>query len=432
MFIKCEGLYKNLLQGEQMMEEINLFLARQPVLNKHDNLYGYELLYRNSEQNYFTDIEPEKATVSLLINTFLSFGIDKVSDGNRVFINFSKKLIEDVDFIRMLDARQVVIEVLETVEITPSIIRRLRELRKQGFMIALDDFTIDFSKVAEYKPLFQTVDILKIDFLETSELEQNQFVALKKYFPHLILLAEKVETKAQRDRAEEIGFELFQGYFYTKPEILKGIDISPNFALHSTILNLLYSESPNLNKAAEIIMKDMSLTYKLLRYINTTATNLHNKVSSIKQALILLGVNEIRNWIKILMFQELGVGEERGSIKALVERSLVRAKLCEILAEKKGRNNTEEFFLAGMFSNIHIIMVRKKEEILPLLHLSDKVTNTLIGEKTDMTLYLELATAVENVNLNLIKAYAIQLGFSEEKLMKYLQNAYRWAGLLGT
>src|SRR5690625_2345407 len=133
MFIKCEGLYKNLLQGEQMMEEINLFLARQPVLNKHDNLYGYELLYRNSEQNYFTDIEPEKATVSLLINTFLSFGIDKVSDGNRVFINFSKKLIEDVDFIRMLDARQVVIEVLETVEITPSIIRRLRELRKQGF-----------------------------------------------------------------------------------------------------------------------------------------------------------------------------------------------------------------------------------------------------------------------------------------------------------
>lgn len=414
------------------MEEANLFLARQPILNKNDNLYGYELLYRNSEQNFFADIEPEKATVSLLINTFLSFGIDKVSDGNRVFINFSEKLIEDVDFFRILDARQVVIEVLETVEITSSILKRLRELKKQGFMIALDDFTMDFKKAKKYKSLFQTIDILKIDFLATSELEQIQFATLKKDFPHLILLAEKIETKAQRDRAEKMGYELFQGYFYTKPEILKEVDISPSFALHTTILNLLYSESPNLDKTAEIIMKDMSLTYKLLRYINSTATNLQNKVSSIKQALILLGIEEIKGWIKILMFQNLGEGEEKGSVRVLIERSLVRAKLCEILAKKKGKKNIEEFFLAGMFSNIHIIMVRKKEDILPLLHLSDNVTNTLLGKETDITLYLELATAVENVNLNLTKAYAVQLGFTEKELMKYLQESYRWADLLGT
>ncbi len=412
------------------MVKMNLFVGRQPILNKNGNIYGYELLYRNSENNFFPDIEPEKATINLLMNTFLSLGIERVTEGNRMFINFSEKLINDVDFFHLLDHRKVVIEVLETVEINPSILKRLRELKRQGFMIALDDLEMDLSKLNNEQSLFEIVDIIKIDFMVTTTLEQARFISLKKEYPHLILLAEKIETKQQRDTAVKLGYELFQGYFYARPEILKGIDISPNFTLHSLILNQLYSESLDLDKVSSIMMKDMSLTYKLLRYINTLEVNLHEKVSSIKQALVLLGTEKVRNWMKILMFHEMGQGENRGSIKILVERSLVRAKLCEILARKKSCQHVQEFFLAGMFSSIHLIMARKKEEILPTLHLSDHVTDTLVGKRTSITPFLELASAVENVNFNLIKVYANQLGFTEKELSEDLQEAYRWANVL--
>jgi len=408
------------------MEEMNLFVGRQPILDKVGNIFGYELLYRNSEENSFPDVDPEKATIGVLINTFLSIGIDKIAGNNRVFINFSGKLLEEVDFLLKLNSEKVVIEILEDVEISPSVLNRLRKYKKKGFTIALDDFTVDPSNLKHYKELFKLVDIIKIDFLNTTPIEQKEYTYLKRQYPNITLLAEKVESVDQRNYAEKLGYELFQGYFFAKPEIIKGIEISSNITLHTYILNLLYSEMPDLDKIADLMMRDISLTYKLLRYINSMAFDIPNKISSIKQALVLLGAREIRKWMQILMFYEMGEGESRGSIKALVEYSLVRAKMCELIARRKQKTNIDEYFLAGMFSMIDVIVSRSKEEILPLLHLSDEVTKTLFGKFTKITPYLRLVIAIEEFDWKHVHSYSEQIGITEVELSQFSQEAYRW------
>lgn len=408
------------------MKEMNLFVGRQPILDKVGNIYGYELLYRNSEENSFPNIDPEKATISVLINTFLSIGVDKIAGENRVFINFSEKLLEEVDFFVKLNPRQIVIEILEDVDITPSILDSMRKFKERGFTIALDDFLMNTSKMKDNRELFRLVDIVKIDFLNTSPLQQKEFTTLKRNYPNITLLAEKVESVAQRKYAEKLGYELFQGYFFAKPEIIKGIEISPNITLHTYLINLLHSDLPDLDEVADLMMRDISLTYKLLRYINSIAFDIPNKVSSIKQALVLLGTREIRKWMQILMLYEMGEGENKGSIKALIEYSLVRAKMCELIAKRQQKENVDEYFLTGMFSLIDIIISRSKEEILPLLHLSDEVTKTLLGESTEMTPYLQLVIAIEKFNWEFVQTYSEQIGISEAELSQVSQEAYRW------
>jgi len=409
-----------------MMKEMNLFVGRQPILDKVGNIYGYELFYRNSEENSFPNIDPEMATISVLINTFLSIGVDKIAGENRVFINFSEKLLEEVDFFVKLHPEQIVIEILEDVEITPTILDRLRKLKERGFTIALDDFLMNSSHMKYDRELFRLVDIIKIDFLNTSSLEQMEYTTLKRNYPNITLLAEKVESVAQREYAEKLGYELFHGYFFAKPEIIKGIEISSNITLHTYLLNLLYSDLPDLDEIADLMMRDISLTYKLLRYINSMAFDIPNKISSIKQALVLLGAREIRKWMQILLLYEMGEGENRGSIKALVEYSLVRAKMCELIAKRKQKRNVDEYFLTGMFSLIDIIISRSKEDILPLLHLSDEVTETLFGMSTEITPYLQLVIAIETFNWDLVYTYSEQIGISEAELSQVSQEAYRW------
>lgn len=402
---------------------MDIYVGRQPIFDRKGNIYGYELLYRNSQVNRFPNVNPESATLGVLINTFLSIGVENVSEGHRSFINFTEKLLTN-DALK-LNPRHVVIEVLENVNITKKIVMRLRQFKEDGFKIALDDFILQ-SKNENINELFKIVNFIKVDYLNTTERERRQLENVAKEYPNIVLLAEKIESEEQFKEAELLGYKLFQGYFFAKPDIVQSKDIPANYALYFHIINLLNKETPNIREVADLISRDVSLSYKVLRYINSLAFDIPNEIKSIQQALVMMGIEESRKWMQIIMLYSIGTEEGEGRVRALVEQSLTRAKLCELLARHKRKENFAEFFLAGMFSLIDVIMKRHLKDILPQLPLSNNIKQTLVGEETEMQPYLALAKAVEQLELDGIEQYSEALNVNQVDVVTYVQEAYKW------
>lgn len=406
------------------MNDTNIFVGRQPILDQNGDIYGYELLYRNSYNNFFPNVNPEQATIGLLVNTFLTIGIEKVSGNSLSFINFTGELLAQ-DIFASLNPEQVVIEVLENVEITPSLLTKMRLLKETGFKIALDDFILQ-EQYSVHSELFEIVDFIKVDYLDTTSAERLEIEKFIKQYPAIIMLAEKIETEEQYKAAKASGYKLFQGYFFSKPEIVTGIEIPSNVSLHFQIIERLHREPPNIDEITELIMHDISLSYKLLRLINTIAFRVPKRISSIKQAVVLIGLRETKRWVQVLALREIGEGPGNGRTQALADYSLTRAKMCELLAKHDGKKNPEEYFFAGMFSLIDVIMKRDWDAILQLIPLSDEVACTVKGKRTEITPYLQLAEAVECFDWKRIEQLITEMGMTQAELSRCTLEAHRW------
>lgn len=407
------------------MSEYTIFIGRQPILDRNGNIYAYELLYRNSDKNVFPDINPEQATISLLVNTFLSIGADKVTSGVPSFINFTGELLAQ-DLFMNLDPHQVVIEILEDVEITPALLRRLQLFKEAGFMLALDDFELKEMYIAN-PALFDLIDVVKVDVLQSSLEEQQRILDFMENYPSITLLAEKVETDQDYQMALANGYDLFQGYFFAKPEIIKSAEIPANMLVHLQIIDYFQNGEQSINELADLIMRDVSISYKLLRFINSLAFEIPRRISSIKQAVVLIGLKETKKWLQVLMLHDFGQHQESGRVTALVDLSLRRARACELLAKYKGKDNKDEFFLAGMFSLIDAVMGMKWEDILPLLSLSDDIIEALEGEDTEMFHYLQLIEAVERFEWDRVELLSRRLGIPKKVLSDAFLGALRWS-----
>lgn len=407
------------------MDDYSIFIGRQPILDRAGKIHAYELLYRNSEDNFFPDINPEQATISLLINTFLSIGIDQVTSGVRSFINFSGELLAQ-DLFMDLDPNQVVIEILEDVEITPALLRRLRLFKEAGFTLALDDFILQ-GQYLIHSQIFELVDIIKVDFMLTDVAEKRHITEFLRKYPKIILLAEKVETEADYQLALKSGYDLFQGYFFAKPEIIKSAEIPANTLVHLQIIDYFHKDNQSINQLSELIMRDVSISYKLLRFINSLAFDIPRQISSIKQAIMLIGLRDTKKWLQVLMLHDLGEDMRDGRAKALVELSLRRARACELLAKYKRKSNKDEYFLTGMFSLIDAVMRRKWEDVLPLLSLSDIIIDTLNGKETEIAPYLQLIVAVENFEWETVEKLSHQLAIPKKQLSTITLEAMRWS-----
>ncbi len=412
-----------------MEVEASVFVGRQPILDRRGNLYGYELLYRNSELNRFPNIDPDKATIGVLVNTFLSIGIDRVTGAYPSFINFTGELLVQ-DIVDNLNPARVIIEVLETVEITPVLMTRLRKLKSKGFRIALDDFILEKQYEVE-KGLFELVDFIKVDFIQTDRQERERIQNFARVYPNVQLLAEKIETEEEFEEAKKAGYVLFQGYFFATPEVISGAEVPTIEERNFMIMEQLNAELPSVRDVASLITQDLSLTYKLLRFINTYAFGIPRKITSVQQAIVLIGLQETKKWLYVITLHQLGEGEGKGRTKALVDYSLVRAKLCELLAQRSGHQNSDEYFLAGMFSLLDIILCRDWQEISRDMPLSDPVIQTLMGKDTPLKPFVELAEAVERLDLERMKHLSAQVGIPMDDLCVYSQEANRWGRQLG-
>ncbi|MCY7768554.1 EAL and HDOD domain-containing protein [Bacillus haynesii] len=372
---------------------MRVFVARQPIFNRKEQVVAYELLYRESEKNFFSGIDGDQATTELMINSFLNIGIDKLTEGKRYYVNFTEGLLTS-GLPTYFDPDQLVVEILEDVPITPGLIERCRHLKSLGYTIALDDFCLKHRVKRDLlHQLLASIDILKIDFFKTTRQERQSI--LRSCRNHrLTFLAEKVETRKDYEQAAKDGFHLFQGYFFSEPVVIDGQDITYHFHAYYELLHELSEDQPDIENVTNIIERDLSLSYQLLKLLNSPANRPIQKIKSIRQAIVLLGFKEIKRWIFILSFKDL-TKKQNSSKNEVVKISLIRAKLCELLAKKTNRPQPASYMLTGMFSFIDTLLHKELTEVISELPLTDEVGQALLGKENDYRKILRLAKSIE-------------------------------------
>lgn len=406
--------------------EMEVFIGRQPIFNLHEQVVAYELLYRGKNVNAFPMVDSDAATIDVLVNSFLSIGFEEVTKGKPGFVNFTDNLLMS-SIHEFLNPSQVVIEILEDVPLTSQLVKRVVELKNYGFQIALDDFIMD-EQVEIYDELFEQVDFIKVDFLATSMVKRMEVENIVKgNYPHIQLLAEKVETRHQFEVAKSSGYVLFQGYFFEQPQIIKATDIPANTIQYIHIISLLKEEEPNIQLLAENIERDISLTYKLLQMINNSSKRSKSKVRSIKQAIVLLGISNLRKWIYLLAMREIDIDADSDLFKEVMCMSLFRAKVCEKLAKLSYKKNFSEYFLVGMFSLIDTLLQRPMSVILHQLPFSEDITNTILGHETDMTPFLEFSIALGKLDWARLEELSAQLNIQLNDMDLLYYEAMEWA-----
>lgn len=345
--------------------ENNIFLARQPILDRHLNLYAYELLFRQGSDVNQSDvgmINGDLATSHVINNTFLEFGIERVLGDKRGFINLTHAFLTG-RIPLPFDKEAVVLEILEDITVDDEVIAAVQNLSDQGYTIALDDFIYH----DDLKPLIDIADIIKIDLLALTDQELIEHVQLLKTY-NVKLLAEKVETSAQYQHCMDLGFDYFQGYFFCKPTVIDDKPLPENKIASLKILSELQREDISTDEVESLIKQDLTLSFKLLRCINSAAFALPKRVESLRQAVLFLGTNTIKSWAAIIALANV----ESPSSQQVLYLALVRAKMAEKLASDFNCNN-ETAFMLGLFSLANVMFNKPLGTILQQLPLSEPI-----------------------------------------------------------
>jgi EAL and modified HD-GYP domain-containing signal transduction protein len=344
----------------------DIIIGRQQILDQKLNIYAYELLFRGGDFDLNHKDSATQATNQVITDTILELGLNTIVGPHRAFINFTTQNILDKTPL-LLPKDRIVVEVLENVEIDSSIVANLKELSKLGYIIALDDFVFS----AEWTPLVEFSDIIKLDIMEMGESKTRELI--KRLQPYNVkLLAEKVETYAEYQYLLELGCDYFQGFFFNKPNIVSGKRVSVNQTSAIQLLITINKPDVEFEDLAKIISMDVGLSYKLLHYINSAFFALPNKVSSINHAISYLGLKEIKRWINILTLASLS-----DKPKAVMQNALIRGKMCEELAILSG-DKSDNFFLIGILSSLDSLLDIPLNEVLSQLPLIDDTISAIL------------------------------------------------------
>ncbi len=396
---------------------MDVYVARQPIFDRGLRTYGYELLYRQSSQNFFPGGNDEETTAELIYNSFLVVGLDNLTNGTKAFINFSKKFISG-STPYLLPKKNVVIEILERAQATPAMKSACNRLRSMGYTLALDDFVPS----RESLPLIDLVDIVKVEYPAVDHEVQRRLI--QKYGSRVCFLAEKIETRADYQLAAEMGYQLFQGYFFSKPAVINSADISSLNINLIRIMRELRRNEPNFAVISGIIEQDLGLSYKLLKLVNSAYFGAGNHVKSIQSALAFLGIQEIYKWISMMLFKKMQNIENAEMIKL----SLVRGKQMELLAGAlaNGMDPTEAYF-TGMFSFIEMLLNRPMKQVLREIPLPDRVKEALLGQQNDLRRLLNCVVECEQARWDEAeRRYSIISLIGVEKFMELYVEALKW------
>lgn len=397
---------------------MNAFIARQPIFDVNLNVVAYELLFRDGFDNAFDWADDTEATSHVIVNSFLNFEIEKLTSGKRAFINVNREVLIR-NYIHLLPANKVVPEILETVLVDREVIEACQQLKKAGFDIALDDLT----ELKGWSQLKDFLDVVKVDFSQTS-VEQQSFFA-DHFLPRKVnILAEKVETREEFSRAQQLGYQYFQGFFFAQPEMLFRKEI-PGTKLHYLgLLQEINHHELDLIDLAAIVERDVSLSYKLLRYINATYFTQQREIRSLHQALVTLGERQIRQWASLVAVSM--IADEKPD--ELLRMSIARAKFCELLATKAiQQGRVTDAFLVGMFSLLDVVLDTPMSEIMESVPLSQNIKDGLLGEGGFERQLLDLAISYERADWPNTISLAQPLGLDSEFLPIAYLEALEWA-----
>lgn len=395
------------------------YAARQPILDKDKNLFAYELLFRDGVDNVFPDICGDEATSKMIEASKFNMGISEFTGSKPAFINFTLETLSK-DYPRMLTTDELVVEILETVKPGKKLLTLCKELFEEGYILALDDY-IHQSVWGHFYPY---IKIIKIDWRDTSI---EQILEIKQAIvghPHIQLLAEKIETYEEYNQAVELGFELFQGFFFAKPEMVKTKSLSPS---QMAMAELLYETSKpelDLSSITSVFERDVSLSYKLLRYANSPIFRRRKEISTIKQALVTLGSGELKRFLG-LMFAT-NVNPDKPS--ELINTAMTRAKFCELVAyDIKAPVDISIAFLTGLLSLIDAILDESLDSILEKLPLAQEIKDALTSRKGTLAALIILVEKIEHAEWDKTTIVMEKLGLSKEKVVKDYNEAIAWA-----
>lgn len=397
---------------------MDVFVARQPIFDRKQNVVAYELLFRKNNNNFYDNFDADEATINVITNGFLLIGMENLTHGNRAFINFTGSLLKS-DIATRLPRDIVVIEILEDVEVTEDVIEACKRLKRLGYILALDDFVFD----AKYEPLIQLVDIIKVDFQLTRGYERRKIIKTINS-KHIKFLAEKVETIEEYQNAISDGYTYFQGYFFSKPVIMSAKELPSYKSSYNMLLAELSKKDIDFYKLESIIKRDVSLSYKLLKFINSASFGFKNKVDSIIHALMLLGNEEVSKWIYLIALMDMGEHKP----DELMRTSVIRAKFGEMIAPRVGMKNREsDMFFMGMLSLINVITDLSMEKSLSHIPIADDIKDALLGHNNKFRDVYELITAYEAGDWGRFAEFAKKINLDEAIAPELYIKALEWS-----
>ena len=380
------------------------YLARQPIMDLHGRVHGYELLFRAGPESVFRG-DGDHATRTMLDNTVI-FGLEKLTGGVPAFVNCTQEsLLENM--VHVLPTGMTVLEILESLDPTPELIAACRKLKVEGFRLALDDFTWK----PGFDPLVEIADYIKVDYMVTGA-QERQSLLWRLRGVTVALLAEKIETQEEFKQACAEGFTLFQGYYFCRPALLENRKIPANRLSHIEILQALRSDVFDLRKLTRLLKHDPSLTYRLLRLVNSPMCAIRQEVSSIQAALLAM----------LAIASEFNAGQPA----EILRMAFVRGRFCELAAAGCALDPTEQFLL-GMMSLLPAMMRLPMEELAPALPLRNEIREALKGSANPERILLQWVEFHEQGDWDACDAIIQEEGLNSREIYRCYAEAVMWA-----
>jgi len=397
------------------MELNKVFVGRQPILNRGKKIFGYELLFRNSVVSDADVLNNIKATATVIVNTLNNIGLKRLIGEKKGFINVDAEILES-GILDLLPKENLVLEILETVELTNNIVELCKKLRINGYQLALDDFIY----CEPLSPAMRTANYIKIDLPMYNRQSLTRVVGQLKSYP-VKLLAEKVETKEDFDLCYALGFDFFQGYFFAKPSVVTAKSLSPA-QLVLIELSRALSREDEFYTIEALFKKNPELNYKLLKFMNSAAFYATEKITSVRQSLALLGYRNLQKWVTLLLFAGEG-GDSR--LSPLLERAALRGRIMELLAKKITNDPViaDSAFMTGALSMIDSLLEMSITNILSEFNLSQDINNALINREGFLGKLIIIIELLEQERFNLIHEMLSEYSVTLEDLFSMEINA---------
>jgi c-di-GMP-related signal transduction protein len=399
---------------------VEVFVARQPVFDRNQKVWGYELLFRSSAtQAQFDGTDASLATTQVVSNSVLSIGLDKLLCGKQGLINFGRDMLLQ-DWYAVLPKECTIIELTEDIEPDAEVLAAVRAMRAQGYRIALDDFQPGTSM----EPLIELAHMIKVE-MHTPKAQQE--VMLREFRGRGIrMLSEKVETDEDFRWALRAGYEYFQGYFFARPMVMAGKQIPANKLQCLQLIQEAHRADLDFNRLTSLVSQDVSFSYKLMRYVNSAHFGRQVKIQSIHRALVALGECGIRKWVAIAALPVMAQGKPA----ELITQSLVRGRFCELLGQAIGQGVEDQAFLVGLFSMLGALLDRPLEEALGEMGLAPSLDSVLRGQASEESVLNRIYTLVrryEVADWKEVERLAGNLGTPPEFVGEAYRDALPWA-----
>jgi len=390
------------------------YVARQPILDLHGRVFGYELLFRAGPEAAFRG-NHDVASRTMLDNSVI-FGYERLTTGLPAFLNCTAQTLTE-DQVMVLSPKLTILEILEDVEPTPAVIEACVRLKKAGFRLALDDFIWD----TKFEPLIKLADYIKVDF-KLLDVAGRSALCEQLSGASISFVAEKVETQEEYQQACAEGFKLFQGYYFCRPILLANRKLPANHASYMEILRMMQSEMMDMRKLSELVKRDASLTYRLLRLVNSPMYAVRYEVRSIDSALVMVGEQTFRRVATLAIVSELNADQPL----EILRMALVRARFCETAAPSCGLNSSEQYLL-GLFSLIPAMMRIPMSQLAPMLPLRDRIRDVLLGAAGPESGLLHWTECYERGDWMNCDAIADFYGLHEDSMIRCREAAVAWA-----